>query len=76
MANLQVKDIPDAVHRRIRRCAERRGQTLRDFVLAAVDRELSHEEFVERLRRRKPVKLGRPAARFLTAVREERERAR
>jgi hypothetical protein len=34
------------------------------------------EDFLARLQRRKPVKLGRPAAGFLTAAREERERSR
>ena len=76
MANLQVKNVPEEMHRRLRRCARRRGLTLRDVVLAAVDRELSHEEFIARLHRRKAVKLGRSAASFLTAAREERERSR
>jgi plasmid stability protein len=76
MANLQVKNVPEETHRRLRLCARRRRQTLRDVVLAAVDRELSHEEFLARLHRRKPVELGRPAAGFLKAAREERERSR
>jgi plasmid stability protein len=76
VANLQVKNVPEETHRRLRRCARRRGQTLGDVVLAAVERELSHEEFLARLHQRKPVKLGRPAASFLTAAREERERSR
>jgi hypothetical protein len=76
MANLQVKNVPEETHQRLRRCARRRGQTLRDVVLAAVERELSHEEFVARLDRRKPVKLGRSAASYLSAAREERERRR
>ncbi len=39
MANLQVKDVPEALHRKIRRYAERRGRTIRDVVLDAVTRE-------------------------------------
>ena len=76
MADLQIKNVPDETHRRLRLCAKRRRQTLRAVVLAAVDRELSHEVFLARLHRRKPVKLGRPAASFLEAAREERERSR
>ena len=45
MANLQVKNVPDAVHRKIRSFAERRGRTVRDFVLDAVLREIEREEF-------------------------------
>lgn len=47
---------------------------MRDLVLEAVRRELSHEQFVARLHRRSAVHLGRPAATFLAEVRAERER--
>jgi plasmid stability protein len=73
MGNLQVKNVPDDLHRKLRRCAQRRGTTLREIVLEAVRRELSHEEFVARLRRRRPVDLGRPAANFLREARRERD---
>jgi hypothetical protein len=33
MANLQVKDVPEDVHRRLRECARRRGKSLRELVL-------------------------------------------
>jgi len=69
VANLQVKNVPAALHRRLRRSARRRGTTLREIVLEAVARELSLEDFAARLRRRRPVDLGRPAAELL---REER----
>jgi hypothetical protein len=72
MANLQVKAVPDDVHRRLRACAARRKQTLRDVVLEAVERELAHEEFLARLRRRPKVDLGRPAAELLQEARAER----
>lgn len=72
MANLQVKGVPDEVHRRLRACAARRKQTIREVVLEAVERELSHEEFLARLRRRPKVDLGRPAAELLREARTER----
>ena len=65
MANLQVKDLPDELHRKLRRRAKLQGRTLRDLVLEAVRRELDRAEFQERLARREPVDLGRPAARSL-----------
>lgn len=74
MANLQVKNVPEPIHRRIRAHAKRRGRTVRDFVLDAVVRELEREEFRARLAKRVPVELGRPAARTLDEVRQDRER--
>jgi len=74
MANLQVKNVPEALHRKIRAYAKRRGRTVRDVVLEAVNREMEREEFRSRLARRQPVDLGRPAARSLEEVRAERER--
>lgn len=73
MPNLQVKDVPEELHRKLRRCAKHRRTTLRQLILDAVEREVSHQEFVARLRRRRPVKLGRPAAEFLREARRERE---
>jgi predicted transcriptional regulator len=75
MPHLQVKNVPDALHRRLQRMAQRRKQTVRDVVLEAVQRELSHEEFVARLRRRSAVALGRPAADLLREARAERDKA-
>jgi hypothetical protein len=64
----------DDLHRRLRDSARRRGKTLRELVLEAVGKELSHEEFAARLRRRSRVKLSRPAGQVLAEVRAERER--
>lgn len=75
VANLQVKDVPEPLHRKIRAYAKRRGRTVRDVVLDAVTREIEREEFQARLAKREPVDLGRPAARALEEVRKERERA-
>ena len=74
MANLQVKNVPEALHRKIRAYARRRGRTLRDVVLEAVSREIDRDEFSARLAKRRPVDLGRPAARSLAEVRAERDR--
>lgn len=74
MANLQVKNVPEALHRKLRRHAKRQGRTIRDLVLDAVRREIEREEFRERLESRRPVELGRPAAAALDEVRAERDR--
>jgi hypothetical protein len=74
MANLQVKNVPSDVHRKLSRLAKARGTTIRDVVLDAVRRELGRLEFVERLSGRTRVDLVRPAARELEDARLERER--
>jgi hypothetical protein len=74
MANLQVKDVPEAVHRRLRECARRRGKSLRELVLEALTKELSQDEFERRLHTRSRVRLSRSAGEVLAEVRAERER--
>ena len=73
MANLQVKNVPEALHRKIRAAAKRRGRTVRDLVLDAVQREIDREDFRARLAKRTPVDLAQPAARTLDEVRAARE---
>lgn len=73
VANLQVKAVPEALHRRIRSAAKRRGRTVRDFVLEAVTRALDDDEFRTRLAKPAPTDIGAPAARVLDAVRAERD---
>jgi len=74
MGNLQVKNVPQALHRKIRAYAKRKSRTVRDVVLDAVAREIEREDFRARLAKRSPVELGRPAARTLEEAREERAR--
>ncbi len=74
MSNLQVKNLPESIHRRLRAYAKRRGRTVRDVVLDVVTRELDADAFRTRLAKRVPVDLGRPAARALEEARAERER--
>ncbi|MFZ5471069.1 MAG: FitA-like ribbon-helix-helix domain-containing protein [Myxococcota bacterium] len=72
MSNLQVKNVPERVHRRLRALAAKRGSSVRDVVLAAVEKELARDEFERRLAGREPVDLQRPSARTLEEVRSER----
>ena len=73
MGNLQVKNVPERLHQKIRSYARRRGRTVRDVVLEAVTREIEREEFRARLAKRAPADIG-SAARVLEQVRSERER--
>jgi antitoxin FitA len=73
MKTIQVKDVPDALHRKLRQRAERQGRTIRDLVLEAVRREIAREEFEARLRTRSRVHLGRSAASALEESRDARD---
>jgi plasmid stability protein len=74
MANLQVKNLPEALHTRLRRYARQRHQTLSDVALAALEREMSRYEWHERLAQRPPTDLGVSAASLLEEERTQRQR--
>ena len=76
MANLQVKGIPDSLHRNLRRCAEKRRCTIGDIVIAAVERELARSAFRERLVKRPTSNIGLPAAALLDEERKRQTRRR
>ena len=73
MSNLQVKDVPEDLHERLRQIAKREGTSLRALVLDAIERRVALDEFRLRLRERAPVNLDRPAGAILEEVRAERE---
>jgi plasmid stability protein len=54
MANLQVKNVPDTLHQRLRRYARVNRCTISEVVLTAVERELARREWQERLAERPP----------------------
>jgi len=74
VANLQVKNVPDELYRKIRRQAAQEGRTIRDYVLEAVRAKVAREEFAARLRKRTPVQLARPTGQVLDEARNERDR--
>lgn len=70
---VQIRDMPDAMHRVLKARAALAGMSLSDYLLAEMKQIVERptlEEFRQRLQRRRPVKLPVPAA---EAVREERE---
>lgn len=69
MANLQVKNIPDELHERLRRHARANNCTISFAVLAAVERELARSEWRERLAQRPKTDLGVEAAALLAQER-------
>ena len=69
---IQVRDVPDRLHKALVQRAKGRGQTLTDYIQMLLEREVARppvEEVFERVARRTPVDLGKPAAELL---REER----
>lgn len=72
MANLQVKNVPESLHRRLKQQVRAQNRTLSEFVLAAVERELARSAFHHRMSRRPQTDLGASAASLLEEARRER----
>lgn len=72
---IQIRNVPDAVHRKLKVRAAQAGMSLSELLLAEITRFAAlptPEEMRERLRSRKTVKLAESAAK---AVRRERDSA-
>ena len=70
---IQIRNVPDALHRRFKVRAAEAGMSLSDYLLADLKRAAERPtpaELRERLRSRAPVSLSEPAA---AAVRAERD---
>ena len=73
MANLQVKNLPEPLHERLRRYAQQHHRTISDVALAALEREMNRCEWYERLAQRPPTDLGVSASSLLAEERSQRE---
>ena len=72
---VQIRNMPDALHRKLKVRAASAGQTLSDYLLAELDRlaaRPTREEMLTRIHGRKPVTLKTSAA---AVIREERDSA-
>lgn len=72
---VQIRNVPDALHRKLKVRAAEAGQTLSDYLLAELERRAARptrDEMLRRLHGRKRVTLKTPAA---TIIRAERQRA-
>jgi antitoxin FitA len=74
MKMIQVRNVPDELHRSLKERAAREGTTMSDLILAELPR-LAHkpspEQLLDRIRRRTQVD-GGPAAELIAAERAER----
>jgi plasmid stability protein len=72
---VQIRNVPDALHRKLKVRAADSGQTLSDYLLAELERlaaRPTRDEMLTRIHSRKRVTLKTPAA---VVIREERESA-
>lgn len=73
---IQVRNVPDRLHRELVRRARARGQTLSRYIQEILEREVarpSGEEVLERIATRAPVRLPRRAADLIREERASRE---
>ncbi|MEM6559900.1 MAG: hypothetical protein AAF605_08965 [Myxococcota bacterium] len=70
MKNLQAKNVSDSLHKKATALASRRGVTLSQVIVEALEHEIARDAFNQRLAKRKQVAL-RTSPR--AALEEERE---
>ena len=72
---IQIRNVPDALHRKIKARAAQAGMTLSDYLRSEIERLAAlptRDEMLSRLHARAHVKLATPAAEI---IRRERESA-
>jgi len=74
---IQVRNVPDRLHKELVRRARARGQTLTDYLQGILEREVARpepREVFERILQREPVDLPVSAATLIREGRRERDR--
>jgi plasmid stability protein len=72
---IQLRNVPDELHRKLKVRAAERGQSLSDFLIAevaAIAAKPTHAEMRARLLERAPAKVRESAARAVRAERDNR----
>jgi plasmid stability protein len=72
---IQIRNVPDAVHRTLKARAAQAGMTLSDYLLAEIERISrlpTWDEMFDRLHAQPRVKLKTPAAEIIRAERDSR----
>ena len=75
---IQIRNVPDRLHRELRRRAAARRMTLTDYVEQLLEREVARppaEEVFERIAAAQPVRLDRPVAEVIAEGRAGRSAA-
>ena len=72
---IQIRNVPDGLHRRLKARAALEGKSLSDYLLAEI-REIAERPTIEEMRARLAVRAPvAPSVEPARAVREERDRA-
>jgi plasmid stability protein len=74
MVMIQMRNVPEDLHRKLKVRAAEKGLTLSDYLIQMAERDVSRptiEELSERIRRRGRVKLKTPAAEIIRELRDE-----
>jgi hypothetical protein len=72
MANIQVKNIPESLHNKLRGYAREQDCILGEIILEAIQREVARREWQKRFSRRPATALSSSAAALLDQERRER----
>lgn len=78
MGNLQIKDLPEHLHVELRQRARRRGMSMRDYVLALIERDQlrqSTNEWLDELTDDPPVDPVQDVAETIRRARGDRDEA-
>jgi antitoxin FitA len=73
---IQVRNVPDRLHRELTRRARASGESLTDYVERILEREVARpasQELFDRIARRPRVELGEPAAELIKRERAARQ---
>ena len=73
---IQVRNVPDRLHRELTKRAKARGQALTDYIQDLLEREVARppaSEVFDRIEARTPVKLDRPSSELIREERRKRE---
>ncbi|HXV78597.1 MAG TPA: toxin-antitoxin system HicB family antitoxin [Candidatus Binatia bacterium] len=73
MANIQVKNIPEGLHNKLRRYARDQEITIGEIVLEAIEREVTRREWRKRFSSRPTTRLRSSAAQLLEQERRLRD---
>jgi len=73
MASIQVKNIPEDLHNKLRRYAREQEITIGEIVLEAIEREVVRREWHKRFSGRPSTRLRTSAARLLEQERRQRD---
>jgi len=72
---IQIRNVPEALHRKLKSRAAHQGKSLSAYLLEQIKREAEAptiEELIERLASRSPINLGKPVTDIIREEREER----